>query len=514
MPPQPSSSASASNRAEFSRTPPPDARPPVSLLDLAIDATDTRQPAKQAGRAWIDREATVELAVDYARQRLGYLPKRCDAILDAISCDIARIDELISSQLNAILHLPRFQELEAAWRGLELLVNSAAGGENVKVGALNVSRDELSEDLQDALEFDQSEIFRKVYEEEYGMPGGEPFGVLIGNYAFRHTPADVDLLTRISGVAAGAFAPFIAGVHPEMFNVARFDQLERITGELSQLFEGPRLIGWNSLRTSQDSRFLGLAMPRVLMRLPYQLSPTRGDGFVFSEDISAPDNSNYLWGNAAFAFGGVLIRSFVNTGWLADIRGTMHGIGSGGIVSELPAPSFGTDAPGIAPKLSIETNVGELRERELSELGFIPLCDCPGTSLTAFYATQSLNKPQEFVNDAESTTNARLSSMLQYVLCASRFAHYLKTRTREKVGSPASPSEMQAELHEWLHQFVAADPGASAEVRARFPLRSAAVEVRPMPGQPGHYRMTLQLSPHYQLDDMSATVKLVSQVRK
>jgi type VI secretion system ImpC/EvpB family protein len=456
-------------------------------------------------------EPCLDAAVEYYRRRRGALPRSKDDLIGLISHDVAEVDERLGRQVNAILHHPRFQQLEAVWRGLEHLVAAAAEGEDVKVKVLQLAKRELEDDLHGALEFDQSYFFHKVYEEEYGTAGGEPFGVLIADYQFRNTPSDVDLLGRVAGVAAAAFAPFIAGAHPELLGIPRFDLLERIH-DLSAQFEGLRHLKWRSLRDEEDSRYVGLTLPRTLMRLPYDDAALREDGFVFHEDVTAPDRSGYLWGNAAFAFGGVLIRAFLRSAWFADIRGTSRGPGTGGVVTGLPAQSFSTDRPGVAVKCCVETMISEDHEKELGDLGFIPLCDCEDTEYSAFYSTQSLQRPKTY-DDETASINARMSAMLQYILCASRFAHYLKVIARDQVGGVSDAKRFQSQLHSWIHQFVAKNPGASPAERARFPLREAQVEVAPHPAEPGHLRATLMLQPHLQLDELTASVKLVTRLQ-
>jgi hypothetical protein len=296
-----------------------------------------------------------EAAVRYFRVRTGRLPRSRDNLIHLLSRDIAELDRCLSEQVDAVLHEPRFQGLEAAWRGLALLVDGSGGGEdlkggqkNLKVKVLHLPKQQLEADLHGATQFDQSEIFRKVYEQEYGIAGGEPFGALIGNYEFRNSPADIELLFKIKEVAAAAFAPFIAGADPMLFGVRNFGLLPRISS-LEEIFGSQKFGKWNALREHDDSRFLGLVLPRILMRLPYTRDSQRVDGFIFEEDVSAADGRSYLWGNAAFAFGNVLIRAFALSGWFADIRGTASGADSGGVI-DLPAP-IGPAWPSSVPSI-------------------------------------------------------------------------------------------------------------------------------------------------------------------
>ena len=434
------------------------------------------------------------------------------ALLQALDRDIARIDGILSKQVNAILHHPRFQGLEAAWRGIRYLVDQAEDAEDVKIKVLNASWKELAKDAERAVEFDQSQMFRKIYSEEFGTPGGEPFGVLLGDYGIRHRPGpdhpidDLEVLASISQVAAAAFAPFIAGAAPELFGLESFSQLERPM-QLARIFEQPEYIKWKAFRETEDSRFTGLTLPRILLRLPYGNDGSRDDGFLFKEDVEGPDRSKYLWGNAAFAFGAVLVRAYRQSGWLAEIRGVRRDEESNGLVTGLPVHSFGTDRQGIAPKSSTDLIVGDAQEKELGDLGLIPLCHCPDTEYCAFYGNQSLQKPKVY-NELPATMNARISAMLQYMLCVSRFAHYLKIRMQSKIGSFAEAREVEDDLNRWIHDYVAPDAEASASVKAKYPLREAQIQVAERPGKPGNYMCVMHLLPHYQLDAVTATVTL------
>jgi type VI secretion system protein ImpC len=489
-------------------------RQPESPVEVAL-AADRLPEARRAGaRATGDplgEPPSWQAAARYHCLRMGRLPQDKDDLINLLSRDVAELDRLLGEQVNAILHHPRFQAMESAWRGVWLLLEGAGDQENLKIKVLNLTKAQLDADLHDVIEFDQSDLFHKVYEEEFGLAGGEPYGALIGNYEFRNSPGDVSLLSKIKEVAAAAFAPFVASVDPMIFGVQQFSLLARINN-LDEVFGSLKFVKWNALREHEDSRFLGLVLPRILMRLPYGRDSQRVDGFVFEEDVSAGDGSSYLWGNAAFAFGHVLARAFALSGWFADIRGTGQGPDSGGVV-ELPAHSYRTDRPGVAVKCSVDSIVSESRDKELSDLGFIALCDCEDTDYSAFFANQSMQKPRTY-HDEVASGNARLSAMLQYVLCASRFAHYLKVIGRGKIGQTLDRDEIQMSLHNWIHQYVADDSGVSASTRARFPLREAKVEVDENPSDPGHFRVTLFLAPHIQLDQLSAGIKLVTQLPK
>ena len=455
-------------------------------------------------------------------QRSSLSPTKGE-ITQRLSRDIARIDALVAGQLNAILHHPRFQKLDASWRGLEYLTGKLPDDDSVKIRVLDVSWNELVQDQTRALEFDQSQLFRKVYESEFGHPGGEPFGVLLGDYEIRHRPSadhpfdDIEALSNISAVSAAAFAPFIAGVHPSFFGLDSFTELERPI-DLSRIFEQLEYLKWRALRQTEDSRFVGLTLPRVLMRLPYSAEYGRKQGLLFREEVEGPDRSNYLWGNAVYAFGGVVIRCFNQSGWLAAIRGTRQGVDAqggrvfldeGGLVDGLPVQSFRTDSAGLATKCSTDVIVTDAAEKELGELGLIPLCHCYDTEYSAFYGNQSIQKPAKY-DDPRATANARLSAMLQYTLCVSRFAHYIKVIGREHLGSMTSPDACEEKLRKWLQKYVTGNDSAGPDVKAKYPLREAMVQVRE--GQPGSFSCIIHLRPHFQLDQMYMAVKLVTEL--
>lgn len=445
----------------------------------------------------------------------GRRPSR-EEIAQTLSRDVARLDALVSRQVNAILHHPRFQKLEASWRGLRYLVEQAQGAEHVEIRVLNVSWKELARDSERAIEFDQSQLFRKVYSEEFGTPGGEPFSVLIGDYEIRPRPTadhpvdDVGVLTAISHVAAAAFAPFVAGVHPAMFELEQFSDLQRPL-DLPKTFEQLQYLKWRAFRETEDARFVGLTLPRVLMRRPYEDDGSRLDGFLFREEVTGPDRRGYLWGNAAYAFGAVVARAFAETGWMANIRGAQRGVDGGGLAPGLPVHSFSTDKKGVAPKCSTDVMVTDFQEQELSRLGFIPLCHCRDTEQSVFYACHSVQRPRKY-DELAVTMNARVSAMLQYMLCVSRFAHYLKVAAREKIGSFTEAAECERFLHDWIHRYVTPDADASARAKAERPLRQAQVQIRQHPGKPGCYLCVAHLWPHFDLDELTASLKITTEL--
>ena len=507
----------------------PDGRaaPSGSLIQSLVEAVDTTrldasdvQHARARLEAFHGETSAWRALLQWVgpenarRDRDGRLDKNRFAAL--LGRDIARIDDLISRQVNALIHHPRFQKLEASWRGLHYLVHRVENSEAVKVRVLSVSWKELTRDLERAIEFDQSQLFRKVYSDEYGTPGGEPFGALLGDYEIQPRPSkehptdDLEALRMISGVAAAAFAPFIAGAHPSLLGLDDFGSLER-SPNLSATFAQLEYLKWRSLRDHEDSRFVGLALPRVLMRLPYEDDGSRSDGFVFREEVAGPDRGKYLWGNAAYAFGAVLVRSFGESGWLADIRGVRRDVESGGLVTGLPVHSFNTDKPGIAVKSSTDVVVSDQQEQELSELGFLPLCDCTGTGYSAFYATHSVEKAKPY-DDPAATRNSRLSSMLHYTLCVSLFAHYIKAAARDKVGAFTEASEVEDYLDRWLQGYVTSDGEAGSETKAELPLRAAEARVQEKPDKPGSYVCVARLWPHHELDDLSSTLRIKTEL--
>lgn len=507
-------------------------RPPVvEDADGADGRYERFAAAAQAGHIddalclWFDVGPETLLAM----LRSGDLSRRIDV-------EIASLDRLLNEQVNAILHHPRLQQLEASWRGLQYVVEQAEAHESVKVRMLNTRWKELADDAEHALDFDQSQLFRKVYEEEYGMPGGEPYGVLFGDYQIRPGPSrehpidDIATLTSIAGVAASSFTPFIAAAHPSLLGVQKVRDLERPM-LLSQSFEQAEFLAWNRFRDSEDARFVGLTLPRIAMRPPLTDDGVRRDGFRFREESSHPDGSGYLWANAIYAYAGVLIRAFGETGWLADIRGVRTDESGGGLVDSLPmvdgiahesagqprsndwsTPQADAFAPGLAAQRpSVEVVIPDILEKELGDLGFLPISRCKDVPCCAFYGSQSAHRSKKY-NDDAATVNARMSSMLHYSFCASRFAHYLKVLARDKIGSMESIDNLQQYLSDWLAQYIRDDDEAATSIKARYPLREARVTVRDMPNRPGAYYCEIHLRPHYQLDALAASVKLTTEL--
>lgn len=439
-----------------------------------------------------------------------------NTLIRLVNMQIALIDELMNEQVNAILHHSRFQKIEASWRGLLFLTEEAGDHDNIKIKLLDVSWPVLVKDLDRAIEFDQSNFFRKVYSAEFGTAGGEPYGVLLGDYQVRHRPGpnhktdDVTALREISQVASAAFVPFITGVDPVLFGADDFTGLG-LPINFENLFSQAEYLKWNAFRNTDDSRFIGLTLPRVLMREPYVHDTYRSDHFNFSEDVSSPDSSGYLWGNGCYAFGSILIKSFANNAWFTDIRGCHNGMDHGGVVRNLPVPSFETDEKDVALKYSTEVLISDSSEKILSEYGFIPLCHSKDTKYAVFYGNQSAQGALNYDSNI-ARVNAKISAMLQYMLCVSRFAHYIKVIGREKIGAFFSAEECENHLHTWLLKYSTGSSSGTPENLAKYPLAEARVEVKEIPGKPGVYACVTHLKPHLQLDQMVSGVKLVTEL--
>ena len=438
--------------------------------------------------------------------------KVADDIPRAIFRSIALIDELINEQLNGIIHNEDFQKLEASWRGLWYLVSQADGKREIKIRYLDISWSEVARDIERSLEFDQSQLFHKIYSAEYGSPGGEPYGVIIGDFEISHKRSaahphdDIATLNGIAGIAAAAFSPFIASASSEFFGLDNFGSLG-LPLNLQSIFSQTEYAQWRSLREKSDSRFVGLTLPRILMREQYRTQPGSYKGIYFYEKNDISYERGYLWGNSCYAFAGILIREFANVGWFGHIRGVPRDQIGGGVLSNLTTAKFETDK--YASKPLTEVLVTDTLERELSNLGFIPLCQCYDTPYSAFYSNQSIQHNHKV---GTGDTNAKLSSMLQHVLCASRVAHYIKVMIRDKVGSFISADECEHFLSKWLFKYTTGRNDLDWEEQARYPLREASVKVNEHPDKPGQYFCTIQLSPHYQLDNMVSELELVTEL--
>jgi type VI secretion system protein ImpC len=421
----------------------------------------------------------------------------------AIQDRIAEIDELIAKQLDAILHAPAFQSLEARWRGLHHLVMNSETGTRLKIRVMNASKAEMRKDFEAAPDFDRSTLFKKIYEEEYGTFGGAPYGLLIGDYEFDGSSPDVALLTEFSKVAAAAHAPFITAASPHLFDMDNFSQLGT-PGDLAKLFESTQLTKWREFRESEDSRYVGLVLPHVLLRLPYGAKGIPVDGFVYEENVGA-DDKNFLWGNAAYALGERINAAFSKYSWCAAIRG----VEGGGLVENLPVHVFKTADGDLAIKTPTEVSVTDRRENELSELGFIGLCYRKNSGQAAFFGGSTANKPKVY-NLPSATANARLSAQLPYILATSRFAHYIKVMMRDKIGSFMTKDNVSTYLNNWIAEYILLNDDAGQETKARLPLREARIDVTDVPGKPGAYRAVVFLKPHFQLNELTVSMRLVA----
>ncbi|QFZ64412.1 type VI secretion system contractile sheath large subunit [Pseudomonas aeruginosa PA99] len=417
---------------------------------------------------------------------------------------ISQIDALISDQLNQIIHHPELQKLEASWRGLHQLVSNTETSARLKLRLLNVGKNELQNDLEKAVEFDQSALFKKIYEEEYGTFGGHPFSLLIGDFTFGRHPQDIGLLEKLSNVAAAAHAPFIAAASPRLFDMNSFTELA-VPRDLTKIFESLELIKWRAFRESEDSRYVSLVLPNFLLRLPYGPETRPVEGMNYVEDVNGTDHSKYLWGNAAWVLAQRITEAFAKYGWCAAIRGAE----GGGAVEGLPAHTFRTSSGDLSLKCPTEVAITDRREKELNDLGFISLCHKKNSDVAVFFGGQTTNKARLY-NTNEANANARLSAMLPYVLAASRFAHYLKVIMRDKVGSFMTRDNVQTYLNNWIADYVLINDNAPQEIKAQYPLREARVDVSEVAGKPGAYRATVFLRPHFQLEELSASIRLVA----
>jgi len=426
----------------------------------------------------------------------------------AINSRIAEIDRLITAQMNEIMHHEDFQKLEGSWRGLQHLVRNSLTGPQLKIKVMSITKKDLLKDFERALEFDQSTLFKKIYEEEYGTFGGAPYGALIGDFEFGNHPQDMALLEKLSEVAAAAHAPFLSAASSDLFGWDEFSQMTEVR-DVSKIFDRTEYMKWRSFRESEDSRYVGLTLPHVLMREPYGAATKPTETFRFEEDVDGKDHKKYLWGNAAYALGTRLTEAFSMHGWCVAIRG----VEGGGLVQGLPTHTFQTDEGEVALKCPTEVAITDRREKEFADNGFIPLVHCKNTDYAAFFATQSCNKAKKYDTDS-ANANARLSTQLQYIFTVSRFAHYLKAMMRDKIGSFMSREEAQIFLNRWIKNYVLDNDVATQKAKAQRPLREARIDVAEVPGKPGVYKAVAFMRPHFQLDELSVSLRLVAELPK
>jgi type VI secretion system protein ImpC len=455
------------------------------------------------------REAVEAAVQTLAGQALEATALISDDALGTIQAMIAAIDEKLTEQVNQIIHHEDFQKLEGAWRGLHYLVNNTETDETLKIRVMNISKKDFGKTLKKfkGTAWDQSPLFKKMYEEEYGQFGGEPYGCLVGDYHFDHSPPDVALLEQVAQLSAASHAPFITGAAPTVMQMDSWQELSN-PRDLTKIFQTPEYAAWRSLRESEDARYLGLAMPRFLARLPYSAKTEPVEEFDFEEDTEGADHNKYTWANSAYAMATNINRAFKMYGWCSRIRG----IESGGAVESLPTHTFPTDDGGVDMKCPTEIAISDRREAELAKNGFMPLVHKKNSDFAAFIGAQSLQKPAEY-DDPDATANANLAARLPYLFASCRFAHYLKCIVRDKVGSFKERADMQRWLQDWIMQYVDGDPAHSSEdTKARKPLAAAEVVVEEVEGNPGYYTSKFFLRPHYQLEGLTVSLRLVSKL--
>ncbi len=471
----------------------------LDLLDSIVDQGrfGSEAPARERGK---------NLVKEFVEQFLdGHMNVARD-VETMINQRIAQIDHLMSIQLNEILHHADFQKLEGSWRGLRHMTFNSHTSANLKIRVMNVTKKDLLRDMQRAPEFDQSALFKKIYEEEYGVFGGAPYGAIIGDFEFGKHPEDIELLEKVSQVAAAAHAPFFSAAAPSLVNLESWTQIDA-PRDLAKVFDSTDYAKWKGFRQSEDSRYVGLCMPRTLGRLPYGRETKPIDEFNYEENVDGSDHSKYVWSNAAYSLGTRLADSFMKFGMCVSIRG----VEGGGLVEDLPVHNFQTDSGDVVMKCPTETPITDRREKELADLGFIPLCHCKGTDYAAFFSVQSGQKPKLY-DDDKANANARLSTQLPYIMAVSRYAHYLKSMMRDKIGSFMSRTDAENFLNRWITQYVTPDDNASPAMKAKCPLREAKIDVLDVPGKPGAYRAVAFLRPHFQLDELTVSLRLVAEL--
>jgi len=471
----------------------------VSLLDSIV-------AEGRFGREASQQERGKDMVKEFISQVLDgqmALSKDTEA---TIAARIAQIDRLISLQLNEVLHHPAFQKLEGTWRGVKYLLDNSETNASLKIKLFNAPKKDLLRDLQRAPEFDQSQLFKKVYEEEFGTFGGAPIAALVGDYEFGRGPEDMELLEKVAQVASAAHAPFLSAASPSMMNLDDFTQISGIR-DMSKVFDSTEYAKWKSFRQSDDSRYVALTLPHILMREPYGHDSRQIEDFAYEEAVDGTDHSKYLWGNAAYGLAARLTNSFAKYGWCAAIRG----VESGGLVEGLPVHNFRTDEGDIVLKCPTEVSVTDRREKELADQGFVSLVHCKGTDNAAFFSVQTVNKPKVY-DKPEANANAKLSAQLPYILAMSRFAHYLKAMMRDKIGGTMSRTQAEQYLNQWVANYVLTDDNASSAAKAERPLREARIEVVEVPGNAGKLRAVAFMRPHFQLDELTVSLRLVAEL--
>jgi type VI secretion system protein ImpC len=472
----------------------------TSLLDEIVTQSKVARSEGEHARA---RDIIAELV----REVLDGTVIMSDNLSVTLDARVAELDRLISAQLSEVMHHADFQKLEGSWQGLHYLCKHTSTGSMMKIQVFNATKQELLKDFKTAIDFDQSALFKKVYEEEFGTFGGAPFGTLIGDFEITRQPEDMYFVEQMAHVAAAAHAPFLSAASAELFGLESFTELGK-PRDMSKVFDTVDYAKWRSFRESEDSRYVGLTVPRFLGRLPYNPKDgTTTEGFNFVEEVDGSNHGKYLWVNAAYAMAARLTAAFENYGWCAAIRG----VEGGGLVEDLPTHTFKTDDGEVALKCPTEIAITDRREKELSDLGFMPLVHCKNTDYAAFFGAQSAQKAKKYDSDA-ANANAVLSSQLQYMFAVCRIAHYMKAMMRDKIGSFASATNVEDFLNKWIKQYVTTDDNAPQEVKAAYPLREAKVEVSEVPGRPGVYRAVSFIRPHFQLDELTVSLRLVAEL--
>jgi len=471
----------------------------VDLLGQILTAT------KQTERS--RAEELMKTLVDQAMTGVVTWDKN---VTKTINARIKAIDEILSKQLAAVMHHPDFQKLEGTWRGLNYLVMNSETSATLKIKVMNVSKRELFNDLDKAVEFDQSQMFKKLYENEFGSPGGEPYGTLIGDYEFTSHPEDVDLLSKMSNVAAAAFCPFVSAAAPQLFGFENWQELSK-PRDLEKIFSAVEYTKWRSFRDSEDSRFVNLVMPRVLSRLPYGANTKPIEAFNYEEvDASKPvPHDSFTWMNASYVMGVRMTDAFARSGFCTAIRGAE----GGGKVEGLPVFNFISDDGDADSKCPTEIGITDRREAELSKLGFLSLGHYKNTDYAVFFGAQSTQKPKKY-DRPDATANAAISARLPYIMAASRFAHYLKIMARDMIGSFKEAGDVEADLNRWINNYVNSNPNSGQEMRAKFPLAQAKVEVKEIPGQPGSYNAVAWMRPWLQFEELTTSLRMVASIPK
>ncbi len=474
----------------------------ASLLDQAVSVTKQTAPDRVADLLSTFTDAALKGTLTWDKNLTKTIQEATKAI-----------DEKVSKQLAAIMHAEKFTKLEGTWRGLQYMVKNTICGNDLKIRVLNAPKKDLLKDFKKSLDFDQSELFKKLYEAEFGTPGGEPYGLLVGDYTFGNNPDDVDFLESVSHVAAAAFCPFIAAADSSVLSLDSWTELAK-PKDLQKIMNSPECLRWNSLRNSEDSRFVSLVMPRVLARLPYGAKTKSIEEFDFEETESdakgnqkALPHEEYCWMNAAYVMGVRMTASYADYGWCTSIRGAE----SGGKVEGLPAHAFMSDDGDMDLKCPSEIGITDRREAELSNLGFLPLCHYKNTDYSVFFGAQTIQKPIEY-DTPEATANAAIGARLPFIMATSRFAHYLKVMARDKIGSFQEASDLESWLNKWILQYVNTNPNVGAHIKAKYPLAEAKIEVKEIPGKPGSYNAVAWLRPWMQLEELTTSLRLVASI--